>query len=50
MPKNDKNAIFFFLEWPNSARKIVRAKSLLVPNFFGPKLSRLTHLVSFANY
>ena len=41
---------FFFLEWSHSSRKLVRDKSLLGPNLFDPKLTRLMHLSSLRVY
>ena len=38
-----------FLEWSNSAGVWVRGRSLLGQNFFDPKLTLLTYLLSFAS-
>ena len=46
--KNGSTIIF--LELYNLARKLVQRRSLLGPNLFDPKLTQLTHLLSFASF
>ena len=39
-----------FVDWSNLTRKLVQGRSLLGPNLFDPKLTRVPHLLSFGHH